>query len=264
MSILNKIKGLREVWFFDNRWELIRSRLFGSDSETDTYRIKDLVFFSNHDAGDANGARAVLTSNMYRRYLREIDKSKAINVLDIGANNGGFPLLLKLEGFTINKGVSVEFNPATFSRLHANIEQNFGGEYESINAAVCGEDRLVTVVDKIGGTADSIYRQLHETDSGKIVEGLTFNKLYERAFADQIIDVCKMDIEGAEFEVFGHDQCDKITKCRFFIVEIHHSDQTRRESVISKLEQFGFEEVNGDNKRAEDEHYVHFFINKRI
>ncbi len=37
-----------------------------------------------------------------------------INVLDLGASNGGFPLLLHADGIPLKKVVSVEFNRNTF------------------------------------------------------------------------------------------------------------------------------------------------------
>jgi hypothetical protein len=58
-----------------------------------------MQFLTDHDAGDANGAREVITSGMYRDLLSELDLDGRINVLDLGGNNGGFPLLLKAERF---------------------------------------------------------------------------------------------------------------------------------------------------------------------
>ena len=47
------------------------------------------------------------------------------NVLDLGANNGGFPLLLHTSGIELKKVVSVEFNPRTFARLNFNLTRIF-------------------------------------------------------------------------------------------------------------------------------------------
>ena len=123
MSLLNKINGVREIWKFDNRFEILRKRLFGNQSSIN-YRIGDLDFTVDHDAGDANGAREVIATDMYRQFFPFLDLAGPLNVLDIGANNGGFGLLLKYEQIAIKKYVGVEFNPATFMRLKFNIERN--------------------------------------------------------------------------------------------------------------------------------------------
>lgn len=260
MGIINKIRGIREIWQFDNRWELIGDRLFRPKKNESIYRIKDLEILVDHAAGDANGAREILTSNMYRQFLPLLDLDNPINVLDIGANNGGFPLLLKLEEVEIGRLVSVEFNPATFKRLKINIESNFDADFELVNAAVCGENRSIPVSAEMSGTADSIYSD-GQAESDDTVEGLTFDELFARTFGEEAVDVCKIDIEGAEFEVFANPGCDSIKRCRNLIIEIHHSPETPRQIIIDKLEQLGFEELNGDNKRQEGLHFVHFFKN---
>lgn len=261
MGLRNKIDGLRKIWRFDNRWELLRQRLLFPNNPINVYRIGGLKIIADHSAGDANGAREVLTTDMYRRFLRLIDASQSLNVLDIGANNGGFPLLLKFEGLRIRRLVAVEFNPVTFKRLKANIETNFTEDFELINAALCGDNRQVMASVVSSGTSESIYEQ---TDEGVGVEGLSFDELYHRTFGEDIVDICKMDIEGSEFEVFESLNCRSVTMCRNLIIEIHHSAQSPRELVIDALEELGFEELNGDNKRAANLHYAHFFKNRHL
>lgn len=263
MSISNKIAGLREIWHFDNRWELIYERLFNAGGPVSVYRIGGMRVLVDHAAGDANGAREVLTSDMYRRFFPLIDTTTPINVLDIGANNGGFPLLLRLEKIRIQRLVSVEFNPKTFARLHTNIDTNLDDiDFELVNAAVCGENRAISVPETETGTSDSIYTD-QESANGLTVEGITFDELYQRTFSGRVIDVCKMDIEGAEFEIFSNPGHESIKQCRNLIIEIHHSETRHRDLVIKKLTKLGFKELNGDNNREDNLHYVHFFRNTK-
>ena len=56
------------------------------------YKFNGLEILTDHDAGDTNGAREVLTSPMYRRFLPKMRFEAPANILDLGANNGGFPL----------------------------------------------------------------------------------------------------------------------------------------------------------------------------
>ena len=258
MSLRNKFNGLREIWQFDNRFEIIRKRIAGEDRIN--YKIKGLNIYVDHAAGDANGAREVLTSDMYRRFLPLINTSQPIRVLDIGANNGGFALLLRFEGISVEKFVGVEFNPSTFERLKRNIEANFEEPYELINAAVCGEPRTVFATPENTGTSDSIYAEKKSRDGVK-VPGMTLDQIISENFGDDIIDICKMDVEGSEFEVFSNKSARRLVQVRHLILEIHHSQETPREPLIEIIEGFGFEELNIDNERRDDLHYVHLFRN---
>src|SRR5205085_9721291 len=94
--------------------------LFPSESLL-VYRYRGLDILMDRTGGDANGAREVLTSPMYRRFLPSIKLDHPANVLDLGANNGGFPLQLLASRIKLRKILSVEFNPNTHIRLHFNL-----------------------------------------------------------------------------------------------------------------------------------------------
>lgn len=261
MSIRNKIRGIREIWQFENRWNLAFNRIFFPREPINVYRSGNIEFITDHRAGDANGARDVLTSDMYSKYLPEMNLDGPVNVLDIGANNGGFMLMLLREGVEIKKGASVELNPETFTRLHFNLGRNFrGNNIAAINAAVCGTPRKIAFSpNSAGSVADNIYAKADSSEF--FVEGITFDDLYESVFGDERVDICKIDIEGAEFEIFANGNCEHIKKCRYLLMEIHHSPEHGRESVIRALGTLGFDERGGENK-SDGSHYVHFFVNR--
>jgi FkbM family methyltransferase len=260
MTIRNKINGLKEIWQFDNRWQLIASRLLFSKENIDIYRYRGMEILIDHSAGDANGAREVLTSPMYRRYIAQMELPGGSNILDIGANNGGFPLLLKSEGVAIKKLVSVELNPQTFSRMRFNIERNFDCEFVGINGAVCGSHREIDISLGSGGAGDSIYEQ-NSAGVRHRMQGYTFDEIYEMALNGERIDLCKIDIEGAEFEIFANSGHGLIKKCRNLLMEIHEGDGRSRETIRAVLSGLGFKEIGGETKNNED-HHVHFFVNQ--
>lgn len=250
------------MWQFDNRWFLIMSRLFFPNQSAVIYKYKGLNILIDQFAGDANGAREVLTSNMYRKYLGVLSKEKKLNVLDLGSNNGGFPLLIKSEGFQIAKVVCLELNPKTAIRLKFNIEHNFESNAFALNQAICGSNRILSINLSEGGANDNIFNNYQSTDTNNFqVTGKTFNNIFTEFFADEIIDICKMDIEGAEFEVFSNDECSKIINCRQLLIEIHQNNENNRTIIQDKLKSFGFEEIDGENKVGNN-HFVHSFVNK--
>ena len=69
MKLSDKLIGLRALWHFDNRWQLLISRaLFPRDSLL-VYRKGDVEFLVDHAAGDHNGTRLCIISDIYTRFL---------------------------------------------------------------------------------------------------------------------------------------------------------------------------------------------------
>jgi len=185
MSLQNKIRGLKEVWAFDNRlWLTLTKTLFRNEN-LQVYRYKGLDILIDHASGDSNGAREVLTSPMYRRFLSKMTFDGPANVLDLGANNGGFPLLLTTSGIELKKVVSVEFNPQTFTRLHFNLTRNLKCDVVPLNAALCGEEKLLELSLGSGSVSDSIYAN-SESPNTRVykIQGLTLDNLCNTYFKD--------------------------------------------------------------------------------
>jgi FkbM family methyltransferase len=241
MSLKNKIRGLKEIWQFENRLPLILARTLFPREQLHVYRYKGVEILTDLAGGDANGAREVLTSPMYRRFLPQMELTGPLNVLDLGANNGGFPLLLSTSGYTLKKVVSVELNPNTFLRLRFNLERNLRCEVIALNAALCGEAKNLKLALGGGSVSDNIYNG--EQSAGMTVfeiEGLTLDQIVSSYFADEPIDICKIDVEGAEFEVFSQPSHGGLRRCRYLIMEIHEGEDRRAETILSSLKQLGF------------------------
>jgi hypothetical protein len=96
------------------------------------------------------------------------------------------------------------------------------------------------------------------------LQGLTFDEIYRQTFAAQIVDLCKIDVEGAEFEILGGREYQNLKYCRYLLMEIHHNKNHNRNTVLQKLDALGFEEIKGEDKQRDDYHYVHFFINRNL
>lgn len=262
MTLQNKINGIREIWHFDNRWQLLFSRLFFRHERINIYRLGDMNILIDHAAGDANGAREIMVSPMYRQYLPILGARGPLSVLDIGANNGGFSLLLKANGFELAKVVCVELNPNTFSRMRFNVERNLDCEVVPINAAICGEAREFELYLGEGNVGDSLYNsQAGNGARPQKVAGMTFDDVYSSTFGDEVVDICKMDIEGAEFEVLASRECTRLAKCRYLIMEIHEAEGRNPRDVIDELSALGFAERHAE-KGADPA--VHFFVNSNF
>jgi FkbM family methyltransferase len=268
MTIRSKINGLKEIWHFDNRWQLICSRLFFSAEPIDVYRYRGMDILVDHSAGDANGAREILISRMYRQFLEPLRFTAPVTVLDLGANNGGFPLLLHALGIPIKKVVSVELNPNTFSRLRFNLERNLRCEFTALNIGVCGENRELEVTLGSGGAGDNIY-QPHaasgpaSSNGSKVyrLPGRTLDDIFATALGSDRVDICKMDIEAAEYEVFETPHHQGLAKCRYLIIEIHDRPDRDPQPIYDELTRFGFGEIERTDSSDPN---VHCFVNQRF
>ena len=247
------------MWQFENRLPLILTRALFPAENLYVYRYRGVEMLTDLKGGDANGAREVLTSPMYRRFLPQMKLQGELNVFDIGANNGGFPLLLATNGLILKKVVSIELNPNTFLRLRFNLERNIGGEIVVLNQAICGESRLIEVSLGAGSVSDNIYNHATQDAGGNFaIQGRTFDEVFSEHFGDETVDVCKIDIEGAEFEVFATPSHQKLQQCRYLIMEIH--DDAKSGNLISTLDKLG---LRHKAQPADADPAVYFFANDR-
>jgi FkbM family methyltransferase len=251
MSLRNKLRGLKEMWQFENRLPLILTRTLFPRENLHVYRYRGVELLTDLKGGDANGAREVLTSQMYRRFLPQMNLRGELNVF-------GFPLLLATSGLILKKVVSVELNPNTFLRLRFNLERNLTGEVVALNQALCGEARDLKIALGEGSVSDNIYNGGANGGELFVIEGRTFDDLYETYFGDEVVDVCKIDIEGAEFEVFEKPSHQNLARCRYLIMEIH--DSARSTDLIRTIENLG---LKHKPLPADADPAVHFFINDR-
>ena len=263
MNIRNKIEGLREVWTFENRLWLTFTKLLFPREQLHVYRYKNIAFLTDHSRGDARGAREVISLPVYRRYFPMMNFDHPANVLDLGASNGGFPLLLQADGIPLKKVVSVEFNRNTFQRLQFNLIRNMTCEIIPLNAGLCGENKTLRVAPGPGSVSDSIFNHRGNPESEFYeIPGVTLDRLYETYFDGEIVDICKMDIETAEFDVIKHpEEYQMLKKCRYVIMEIHLGDDRRLEQIFEPLDAMGFER---HDPRPGDDPHVYLWINRAL
>jgi FkbM family methyltransferase len=251
MSIKTKISGVRAVMAFDNWPALVLGRLFYRKTGLVVYCKNNLEILVDHRGGDEAGTRDCIVSDHYRKYVPQFKLCGPAHVLDIGANGGGFPLMLTLEGVKLASLVSVEMNPATYSRLLVNLQNNIGRFAVAINAAACGKDTgpEILLVASPGGVAYSMYENTVGPNAPHIaVKTTTLESLYSQYFAGRRIDVCKIDIEGAEYDLLDSSPDDLLRKIRYLLIEFH--DDSRTPAVISRFVTLGFSELTKSGSRT--------------
>lgn len=236
----DKLSGLRELFFFDNWPHLLATRLLWAGQSLVVYRLGELEFLVDHAGGDQNGTRSCLTSGMYDAALEGLSKTQPLNVLDLGANGGGFVLNLLAKGFSLGRILAVEMNPNTFSRLHFNLMRNVKGGV-AINAAAWTEDGSLEVAVGHGGTGDSVASATG-TETVRI-QTRTLDSLIETGFGEASIDLCKIDIEGAEFETLLGPHSDRLRQVKRLVMEIHLHSTHSLQALLDRLKSLGFTPV---------------------
>jgi FkbM family methyltransferase len=215
------------------------------------YKYKGRSMLVDHSAGDECGIRPCLLGPMYRAYLQLLKLGEKPNILDIGANAGGFSLMLAIEGVQPEKLVAVEMNPMTYSRLQLNLNMNFFPLPTVLHAALTGSSRMLSIPVSCGSTGQSIYEN---TSSANCIEipGITLDELIEQNFGNATIDLCKIDIEGAEYEVFENESWHRLGQCRNLLIEIHPRKEESVDRVQDAIASLGFKPVYSDINHDED------------
>lgn len=263
IKIITKLAGLREILAFDNFIQVAVNRILFRSTGCIVYRLDDTELIIDHLGDDANGVRACLTSSMYRSLLTAIpDRDKIKNLLDIGANAGGFSLLVYLMGIPLSRVVCIEMNPRVFGRLAFNLYQNLNGvSLCLINSAIAAKSGTTIVSLGRGCTGESLFDKSSSVGSNTVrVELLSFDDIVNRAFADSpIIDLCKIDVEGSEYEVFLGTECSTSTRIRYLIIEIHQLPGYSPEMLIKRLQELGFDDISPKDR---SEQAVFLFQNR--
>lgn len=255
MSLTDKIRKLRDLLKFDNALQLLLNRTFFGSTSLTVYRYKGVTALVDHALGDQDGVKSCLVPGLYDPFLEAMRPHLTVPVsfLDLGANTGGFPLTLLAHGLPIRKGVSVELNPRTCTRLAVNLAQNgLSGSVQIVNAAICGAGGELSVRLSEGSVSDSI---IFAPDQGTeiTVKAVTIDEVITRHFPTEgAIDMCKIDIEGAEYGVLDQPTHGLLRRCRWIVIEIHAVVGRSAAEVKNRLAELGFEEALPATRAVED------------
>lgn len=161
----------------------------------------------------------VFIQHFGRRELIDINFPKNVKiVLDLGANIGVSVAVFR-KFFPDAKIIAVEMNKANYSLLKQATAND--KKVELVNGAIWSDSRVIDEIDT--GEGEWAYRVGEREHAGTIigkVPAYTFNQLFGMHHLVRV-DVCKMDIEGAEKEVLESSWRDIFKVTKLLIVEVH-------------------------------------------
>lgn len=202
---------------------------------SDTIRIKDVPIYKPiMDLSNTEPIYNNYDEFFIQKVYDTLDIDGSTVVLDIGANIGLWTEYI----LTRNAKMvyCVEPNIVALENLKRNMQLHSTNTKIIPKALHTENGTLKFYADK-----NSLVSSIFPTNGSLEyeVESITFDSLlYENNI--QHVDLLKMDIEGAEFNIiesFGKEQFDKIDS---FLIEYHEWVGGDHKNIISKLEQFGY------------------------
>ena len=110
-----------------------------------------------------------------------------------------------------------------------------------VQAAICDHNRMLRLHFGRGSISDTIYQEATDLASEQFqVAGRTFVDLFRSQFGDQTVDICKMDIERAEYEVIFSAEKTCLRRCRYLLVELHPASAEEQDRFAKALVDIGF------------------------
>jgi len=150
----------------------------------------------------------------YGKYLPDGDVNF---IVDAGAYIGDATAWY-LSRFPASRVVALEPNPDTFAMLQINCAP-YGSRVKALNGALWFQDgELDLVLDPSTPTGISVVE--HKSASHNRCEAFSLGTILDQA-AEPTIDILKVDIEGAELELFSENPDPWLSRTRSIAIEIH-------------------------------------------
>jgi FkbM family methyltransferase len=180
-------------------------------------------------------------------------------VVDLGANFGGAGYFFALNS-NASQIVSVEPNPENLELLRQNARQ-FPGRWVVLPLAVgrlndprpfywSGWQGSGTCIASIAEarSSDSARPEARSRKKPILVEGVTMERLLSAYVA---VDVCKIDVEGAESEIFSEQLRQGSLACvKYICIEVH-GKYIASEKVYQCLNAQGFEYLRRSDAKSD-------------
>lgn len=157
-------------------------------------------------------------------------------VLDIGANVG-YSSAYFAGIYPKCEVVAVELMHSNFEQLSRNTAF-LGNRIRTVEAAVWSHNDGVSIADDTFRDGDAWSHHASEAKDGKsLVPSITMLNLMQQ-HAMPRVNICKIDIEGAEYELFAPGNRRWVNKCDVILLEIHEDLATF--DIVAAMQADGF------------------------
>lgn len=230
------LKMIKNTFQFKDPLRLLRSYLFMIPPPRNKFSLKsgETVYLSSN-SHDSLTVMVIFCRNEYGT----IPKDSI--VLDIGSNIGTYALYAGLNG--ARKVYAFEPNPEAFSTLVKNIEKNdLSDIIIPLNLGVSDED------DKriyIPSQSSPYNKSIERKSKGSIkVNTISLPSILHNIITDEV-DICKMDCEGAEYEILDNMEQDDFSKIKELRLENHNG--SRKDTLIKQMRRYSLRKIHEQN-----------------
>jgi FkbM family methyltransferase len=190
------------------------------------------------EGSDIESFREIVFDRVYDVVPKRIQNCKY--VIDLGANIGLATRLLATRYPDCNF-LAVEPHPGTYELLEKNVTDLVRlGRCRTLRAAVWDRTARLAIAAppdwEVGYSGMAVYETLEETVPA--VDGLTITELVEES-GFPVVDLLKVDIEGAEINLFRGDQ-GWLAKVHEIAIEFH-GDSRKQSGFDAIMEHHGFQ-----------------------
>ena len=178
------------------------------------------------------GAVKDILLNREYEYLPEFELCNFTGdiIVDVGAHVGLFSIVSSVFA---RKIIAIEPHPVNFHLLIVNLLVNNIHNVVPLNRALWVNRTRLKLFE---GNHTGAHSLIGGSDRFEEVETITLEEIVNSYGS---IDLLKIDVEGAEFEIFNHTDVGLLKRIRMMVAEIHlqHGDLS---SIVEKLRSAGF------------------------
>jgi len=188
--------------------------------------------------GDLQIIREIFLHNSYSKL---INFSEIKTIVDLGAHKGYFALQLAHEIGKEARILCVEPESTNLKQLKLNIQKNdLSSQITVEGCAVHTTDGYVTLYTAAFTPGNTIYKKLLAGKKRKVnVRCKPLKTLLDKHKFNRI-DLLKLDIEGAEYEVIFNLKDDILDRVKYLAIECHEIEGYSISNMSSYLEDKGF------------------------
>jgi FkbM family methyltransferase len=168
--------------------------------------------------------------------LYGVDFPDAKTIIDGGANIGCASVYFSLH-FPNAKIVAIEPEKNNFELLKKNVEPC--KNIQCIQAGIWDKNEKLSLTNPKGGAAEFMFDSNTNVDNS--INGMTISAIMNSQHWNEV-DILKLDIEGAEKEVFSSNDLSWLTKVKLLIIELHDRYKEGCTKVVFKaLNEFNYD-----------------------
>jgi FkbM family methyltransferase len=234
LRVIEKINWIR-LYGIGNGLRLFYSTLTKKKS---LFYAKASFFKKPFALRDNKSDKAIFFQVFYEKQydLYGVNFPDATRIIDGGANIGCASVYFSIR-FPKAEIIAIEPEPENYKLLEQNID--IYKNIQAIQAALWNKNENLSLLNPEGGAAEFMFE--NKMEGGDLVNGLTIQSLLDLKNWDYV-DIVKLDIEGAEKEVFSGENLYWLKKTKLLIIELH--DRYKKDctkTVFKALDNFNYD-----------------------